>query len=121
MSNNVYVITIHEYAQGATGCDDAFVLGVYGSKERAVEDAVGEARSKFNHIYCEEGDIGGEELNWGDWENLPDTEAERTEDDDYSKEGVINAIRAAGGSFRVTDAEANFYELKVSEEEIISE
>lgn len=119
MNNNVYAITVHEYEHGAT--DDAFVLGVYGSKERAVEDAVGEARSKFNHIYCEKGDIGGEELNWGDWEDLPDTEAERTEADDYSKEGVINAIRAAGGSFRVTDADGNYYELKVSEEEIISE
>lgn len=121
MSNNVYVITVHEYEQGAVGCDDAFVLGVYASKELAVEAAVGEARSKLNHIYCEEGDIGGEELNWGEWGDLPDTEAERTEDDDFSKEGIINAIRAAGGTFRVTDADSNFYALTVSEEELISE
>lgn len=121
MNNNVYVITVHENEQGAFGCDDAFVLGVYGSEELAVEAAVGEARSKFNHIYCEEGDIGGEELNWGEWEDLPDTEAERTEDDDYSKEGIFDAIRAADGTFRVTDGDGNFYELTVSEEEIISE
>jgi hypothetical protein len=84
-----------------------------------VEAAVGEARRKFNQIYCEEGEIGDEELNWGEWEDLPDTEAERTEDDDYSKEGIIDAIRAAGGSFRVSDADGNFYELTVSEEKII--
>ena len=119
MSNNVYVITVHENEPGAFGCDESFVLGVYASEGLAVEAAVGEARSKFNHIYCEEGDIGNEELNWGEWEDLPDTEAERTEDDDYSKEGIIDAIRAAGGSFRVSDADGDFYELTVSKEEII--
>ena len=118
MSNKVYVLTAHENEQGAFGCDDAFVLGVYASKELAVEAAVGEASSKFNHIYCEEGDFG-DELNWGEWDDLPDTEAERTEDDDFSKEGIFNAIRAVGGNFRVTDADGNFYELAVSEEEII--
>lgn len=120
MQIKVYVITIHESEHGAFGCDDAFVLGVYDSKELAVEAAVGEARSKFNHIYCEEGDIGDEELNWGKWVDLPDTEEQRTEDDAYSKEGIINAIRAAGGTFKVTDENGNFYELKVTEEEIIS-
>jgi hypothetical protein len=119
MNNNVYVITVHENENGAYGCDESFVLGVYAREELAVEAAVGEARSKFNHIYCEEGDIGNDELNWGEWEDLPDTEAERTEDDDYSKEGILDAIRAAGGSFRVSDADGNFYELTVSEEEII--
>lgn len=119
MSNKVYVITVHENEQGVFGCDDAFVLGVYASRELAVEAAVGEASSKLCNIYCEEGDIGGEELNWGEWEDLPETEAERTEDDDFSKEGVLNAIREAGGTFRVTDEERYFYELTVSEEEVI--
>ena len=118
MSNKVYVVTVHENEQGAVGCDDAFVLGVYASRELAVEAAVGEARSKFPHIYCEEGDIG-DELNWGEWDDLPDTEAERTEDDAFSKEGVLNAIREAGGTFRVTDAEGYFYELTVTEEKVI--
>ena len=119
MSNKVYVITVHENEPGAFGCDDAFVLGVYASKDLAVEAAVGEASSKFYNIYCEEGDIG-DELNWGEWEDLPDTEAERTEDDAFSKEGVLNAIREAGGNFRVTDAEGNFYALTVTEEDVIS-
>lgn len=119
MASNVYVVTVHESEQGAFGCDDSFVLGVYASEELAVEAAIGEARSKFCHIYCEEGDIGNEELNWGEWEDLPDTEDQRTEADDYSKEGIIEAIRAAGGSFCVTDADGNFYKLTVSEEEII--
>jgi hypothetical protein len=121
MNNNVYVITVHENEQGAFGGDDAFLLGVYASEELAVEAAVAEARSKFSHVYCEECEIGDEELNWGEWEDLPNTEAERTEDDDYSKEGVLNAIRAAGGTFRVSVPNGSFYELTVSEEEIISE
>jgi hypothetical protein len=121
MNNNVYVITVHANDQGAFGGDDAFLLGVYASEELAVEAAVAEARNKFRHVYCEECEIGDEELNWGEWEDLPDTEAERTEDNDYSKEGVINAIRAAGGTFRVSVPNGSFYELTVSEEEIISE
>ena len=121
MSNNVYVITVHENDEGAVDSCEAFVLGVYDSKELAVETSVGEARSKLNHIYCEKGDIGDEELNWGEWEDLPDTEAERTEDDEFSKEGIINAIRAAGGTFRVTASDGIFYEITVSEEEVISE
>jgi hypothetical protein len=120
-NNSVYVITVHENEHGASDCDDAFLLGVYASEELAVEAAVAEARSKFSHVYCDECEIGDEEFNWGNWQDLPDTEAERTEDDDYSKEGVINAIRAAGGSFLISVPNGSFYALTVSEEEVISE
>ena len=120
-NNSVYVITVHANDQGAFGGDDAFLLGVYGSEELAVEAAVAEARNKFSHVYCGECEIGDEEFNWGEWQDLPDTEAERTEDDDYSKEGILNAIRAAGGSFRISVPNGSFYELTVTEEEVISE
>lgn len=120
MADKVFVITVHEYECGPSGTDDAFVLGVYASRERAIEVAVGEAASKFNHIYCEECDIGSEEYCWGEWEELPDTEDKRTEDDDYSKEGIFNAIRAAGGSFSVRDGNGESYTLTVTEEEVIT-
>ena len=121
-SKTVYVVTTHEQMDDCSyEGSSSNVVGVYTSREAAEKVAYGEATEYLEQLYCERAYFGGddEEYQWGEWDDLPDTEAERTEDDDFSKEGIFNAIRAVGGNFRVTDADGNFYELAVSEEEII--
>ena len=118
-SKTVYVVTTHEQMddcsyEGST----ANVVGVFTSREAAEKVAYGEATEYLEQLYCERAYIGGveEEYNWGDWDDLPETEEDRDKDEEtYSQEKILADLRKGGGRLDLYDAEGNFVKIDIDE------
>jgi hypothetical protein len=110
----VYVVTVDTDGK-------SHLLGTFQEKERAERVAFIAAREILPDIYCEHAYLSSSDSEecWGDWDDLPETEAERTEDDDYSKEGVLELIRKAGGQVRIeTPHEDEYFETTISQQKV---
>lgn len=111
----VYVVTVDTDG-------DAYTLGIFQEKERAERVAFIAAKEILQDIYCEHAYFPGSDSEecWGDWNGLPETEAERKEQDrSYSKEGVIELIRKAGGQVRIeTPREDEYFETTISQQKV---
>lgn len=98
------------------------LLGTFQDKERAERVAFIAAREILPDIYCEHAYLSGSDSEecWGDWNALPETEAEKKEQDmTYSKEGVIELIRKAGGQVRIeTPREDEYFETTISQQKV---
>lgn len=98
------------------------LLGTFQEKERAERVAFIAAREILPDIYCEHAYLSGSDSEecWGDWDSLPETEAGKAEQDmAYSKEGVIELIRKAGGQVRIeTPHEDEYFETTISQQKV---
>lgn len=92
-----------------------YVLGPYKLKDTAIKKALEAFREVLPKIYCEHGITADGEHSWGDWDDLPDTEAERDpEDYEYSKESVIELIRKNECQVRIEDSDSNYFDVTIS-------
>lgn len=107
----VYVVTVDTDG-------DSHILGTFQEKERAERVAFIAAREILPEIYCEHAYLSSSDKEecWGNWNDLPETEAKKKEQDmTYSKEGVIELIRKAGGQVRIeTPYEDEYFETTIS-------
>ena len=119
-NKKVFVVLVEDHSnEGETG--ENFVLGTYATRKDAEKAAIGEMEEIIQWMYCEHAYFGvnGSEESWGDWDELPDTEKEREEAEaNYSKEGIIDLIRQAGGQVRIEANRDNYYEITITEEEV---
>ena len=123
-SNKVYVVQVQKYlvepAFDIGYENDTYILGTYKTLERAQKAACDEVIKVLPSIYCEHAyGLNAGETAWGDWDELPETEAEKTEDYGYSQEGVIDLIRKAGGEVRIeTEYDDIYFETTISTQRV---
>jgi len=120
--NNVYVVKLEDYrndpAFDVNYENGTFIKGTFTSRESAEKAAIAEAEEVIPTIYCEHAyGLESGESAWGDWDDLPKTEAEKTEDNAYSQEGVMNLVRKAGGEIRIeTQYDDIYFEITIVEQ-----
>ena len=119
-SNKVYVITVEDYSdEGFNG--ETYVLGTYKSLAKAKERACAEVEQVLDEIYCEHAYFEGidEEFSWGNWDELPETNEEKDEDEaNYSQEEILDLVEKAGGQVRIEVNYDNYYEITITEQEV---
>lgn len=120
--NKVYVVKVEDYrndpAFDVNYENGTFIKGTFTSRESAEKAAIAEAEEVIPTIYCEHAyGLESGESAWGDWDDLPKTEAEKTEDNAYSQEGVMNLVRKAGGEIRIeTQYDDIYFEITIVEQ-----
>ncbi|GEM_PF-5464218 len=120
--NKVYVVKVEDYrndpAFDVNYENGTFIKGTFTSRESAEKAAIAEAEEVIPTIYCEHAyGLESGESAWGDWDDLPKTEAEKTEDNAYSQEGVMNLVRRAGGEIRIeTQYDDIYFEITIVEQ-----
>ena len=98
--------------------DESFIVGAYKSKSSATDALMDEVESNIGEIYCEFASIEpNKEANWGDWDSLPETVKDKTEDDEYSKEEILALIRKHGYLY-IEDEDGKSYEISISKFEL---
>lgn len=113
-----YVYIVHTDDRKGITDDEAFIDGVYKSKASATAALMDEVESNIGEIYCEFAYIeSNKEYNWGDWDDLPETAKDKTEDDEYSKEEILALIRKHGYLY-IEDEDGESYEVSISKFEV---
>ena len=119
-NKKIYVVLVEDHSnEGEQG--ENFVLGAYSNRAAAEKAAIAEMEEIVQWMYCEHADLSSSDSEecWGNWDDLPETEAEKKEQDmTYSKEGVIELIRKAGGQGRIESDCGPYYEITITEEEL---
>ena len=117
--NTVYVVKVEDYrndpAFDVNYENGTFLKGTFTSREDAEKVAIAEAEEAIPTMYCEHAyGLGSGETSWGDWDDLPKTEA-----DDYSQEGIMNLVRKAGGEIRIeTQYDDIYFKITIVEQEV---
>ena len=113
-----YVYIVHTDDRKGITDDEAFIDGVYKSKASATDALMDEVESNIGEIYCEFAYIEPDkETSWGDWDDLPETAKDKTEDDEYSKEEILALIRKHGYLY-IEDEDGESYEVSISKFEV---
>lgn len=119
----VYVLKVEDYRNDpefdVSGENGTFIKGTFTSRESAEKVAIAEAEEAIPTMYCEHAyGLESGETAWGDWDDLPMTEADKTEDDSYSQEGIMNLVRKAGGEIRIeTQYDDIYFEISIVEQQ----
>ena len=107
-----YIVTPEFDIEGANGTT---VLGPYNDNTTAISHALEAFKEALPKIYCEHGYGSDGETSWGNWGELPDTEAERDPDEHaYSKESVIELIRKNDCQVRIEDSDGTYFDVTIS-------
>lgn len=116
----IYVVLVEDHSnEGEDG--ENFVLGAYSNRAAAEKAAIAEMEEIVQWMYCEHAYFKGSdsEESWGNWDELADTEKEREEaEETYSREGISELIRKAGGQVRIESDCGLYYEITITEEEL---
>lgn len=120
----VYVVKVEDYrndpAFDVNYENGTFLKGTFTSRESAEKVAIAEAEAAIPTMYCEHAyGLESGETAWGDWDDLPITEADKTEDDTYSQEGIMNLVRKAGGEIRIeTQDDCIYFKISIVEQTV---
>lgn len=122
--NTVYVVKVEDYrndpAFDVNEENGTFIKGTFTSRKSAEKAAIAEAEEAIPTMYCEHAyGLESGETAWGDWDDLPMTEADKTEDDSYSQEGIMNLVRKAGGEIRIeTQSDGIYFEITIVKKKV---